>query len=409
MEDKIYWIWLSLVFGVANRRLWQIMNIYESASEAFYAMHSGSTGKFLNRKEQKSVREIPLKNAESIAEECRKRNIGITTYSDIDYPLSLKYISVPPAVLYYKGNINCINGAKTITSVGTRYASEYSIYAASRICSELAEHNIIIVSGFAVGVDIASNLAAVSMNKPTVCVMGCGVDVDYPRDNFQYRDRILESGGLFISEYLPGTPPASANFPKRNRILSALGRATMIFEASSKSGALITAHHAVEQGRDVFVLPPANIFSNAYSGNVELLSDGAIPLMSAEDIIDFFSHGSPVDDIVKEEAFVVLNQYEKSQKSHNSCADRNPDKEEYEEYEIRTDDVSENFSVQNIDSFEGLQRDILLLLAEEKKLHADVICSRLSIDSAVLMAELTELEISGAVSSNAGRIYEIII
>ncbi|MDE5764037.1 MAG: DNA-processing protein DprA [Ruminococcus sp.] len=409
MEDKIYWIWLSLVFGVANRRLWQIMNIYESASEAFYAMHSGSTGKLLNRKEQKSVREIPLKNAESIAEECRKRNIGITTYSDIDYPLSLKYISVPPAVLYYKGNINCINGAKTITSVGTRYASEYSIYAASRICSELAEHNIIIVSGFAVGVDIASNLAAVSMNKPTVCVMGCGVDVDYPRDNFQYRDRILESGGLFISEYLPGTPPASANFPKRNRILSALGRATMIFEASSKSGALITAHHAVEQGRDVFVLPPANIFSNAYSGNVELLSDGAIPLMSAEDIIDFFSHGSPVDDIVKEEAFVVLNQYEKSQKSHNSCADRNPDKEEYEEYEIRTDDVSENFSVQNIDSFEGLQRDILLLLAEEKKLHADVICSRLSIDSAVLMAELTELEISGAVSSNAGRIYEIII
>ncbi|MDE6775131.1 MAG: DNA-processing protein DprA [Ruminococcus sp.] len=395
MEDKIYWIWLSLVFGTASRRLWQIMNMYESAGEAFYEIHSGNIGKFLNGKEQQSVREITLKNAESIAKECRKRNIEITAYSDSDYPRSLRYISVPPAVLYYKGNINCITGTKTITSVGTRHASEYSISAASRICSELAKHNIIIVSGFAVGIDIASNLAAVSVNKPTVCVMGCGVDVDYPRDNFQYRDKILDAGGLFISEYSPDIPPVSSHFPKRNRIMAALGRASIVFEASSRSGALITAHQAAEQGRDVFVLPPADIFSNAYSGNIALLKEGAIPLTGAEDIIDFFSHGSPADNVVKAEAFAVLSSYDQSHRLQNGFKNGNPeisdksdknDKHEdsdeslHKESESSTDNISETSPVQNIDSFEGILRAILLLLGEVTKLHADVRCSRLGID-----------------------------
>lgn len=421
MEDRLYWIWLSLVFGASSRRLWQIMNMYETASEAFYAIHSGSIGKLLTEKEQQSVHSVSLKNAESIAEECRKRNIGITAYSDADYPRSLKYISAPPAVLYYKGNINCITGTKTITSVGTRNASEYSISAASRICAELARHNIVIISGFAVGIDIASHLAAVSVNKPTVCVMGCGVDVDYPRDNFQYRDRILDAGGLFISEYSPEMPPVSANFPKRNRILSALGRASIVFEASSRSGSLITAHLAAEQGRDVFVLPPANIFSGAYSGNISLLKEGAVPLTGAEDVIDFFKQGSPAYAAVKAEAFSVLHSYDQSQQLQSNAANEiseisnedtkstNSAKSIHKEPENNTADTAEISSAINIDSFEGIQHDILLLLSENKKLHADVICSKLSIDSAVLMAEITELEIAGAVSSHAGRIYEIII
>lgn len=424
MEDRLYWIWLSLVFGASSRRLWQIMNMCESAGEAFYEIHSGNIGKLLNEKEQQSVRAVSLKNAESIAEECRKRNIGITAYSDADYPHSLRYISAPPAVLYYKGNINCITGTKTITSVGTRRASEYSISAASRICTELARNNIVIISGFAVGIDIASHLASVSANKPTVCVMGCGVDVDYPRDNFQYRDRILDAGGLFISEYSPEMPPVSANFPKRNRILSALGRASIVFEASSRSGSLITAHLAAEQGRDVFVLPPADIFSSAYSGNIALLKEGAIPLTGAEDIIDFFKQGSPADAVVKAEAFAVLHSYDQSQQLRSSFTNRIPEiSDKDDKYEDSAESVhkepestmaddavdDETLSVPDIDSFEGIQRDILLLLAENKRLHADVICSKLSIDSAVLMAEMTELEIAGAVISHAGRIYEIIV
>lgn len=404
MNDTKYWVWLSMVFGNEVKRLWNLMSYYENAGEAYHEFSSGYGSSRLTKKEKERARAYSLNGAEQIVDICRKKGIGIVRYDSEDYPEQLKYISDPPLILYYKGDIRCLAGARTVTSVGTRRAGDYSIYAARRICSELAMDGIVIVSGFAVGIDIASHLAAADAGRPTACVLGCGIDVDYPRDNIGFRDKILAAGGVFLSEYPPGTSPARGNFPRRNRILSALSSATMVFEASARSGSLITVRFALEQGKEVFVLPPANIFSSAYSGNADLLRDGAVPLLSSEDVMDFFRMESSSAGLWLD-AFDAAENDRDFRRGSAVLYDMYDeyDHDEPEEAEEPEPDNEPELSLSDIP--EGLQRDIIKLLADEGTLHADAIAAKLGIDSAELMTELTELEIMGAAESLPGRMY----
>lgn len=431
MNDKKYWVWLNMVFTNRIHRLWQLFNIFETAEELCYELMSKATNLSLTEIDMKNIRAYSLKNAESLISECAKKGIGITAYSEPEYPNQLRFISDPPPVLFYKGNIGCLSGTKTITSVGKRSASEYSIFACKRICSGLAREGFVIVSGFAVGIDITSHMAAASQGYPTACILGCGIDIDYPKENFKYRDPIIDSGGVFISEYPPGTRANRGSFPRRNRILSALGRAVIVFEGAADSGSLITANLAAEQGRDVFVLPPADIFSSNFSGNIRLLREGAIPLMSVEDITDFFKPGSNADNYIKSDAFAyIINnssqlQRESAKPSHIiELIERkditNISSLDDEEDEIIaaadsgiTADAPEaakksqtTFDLSEVT--EGLQRDIMALLLEEGKLHADVISTKLEADQTDILNELTELEMLGYVKQFPGRSFEII-
>lgn len=407
MNRTKYWIWLSLVFGNSVARLWQLMSYYENAEEAYHELASGQSNDKITRKEAEKVRATPLKAAVEIIEDCRNRDIEIICYDSDDYPKQLEYIADPPPAIYYKGNIRCLSGARTITSVGTRHAGNYSISTARRICSELAMSGVTIISGFAVGIDIASHLAAAEAGKPTACVLGCGIDVDYPRDNVGFRDKILSSGGVFVSEYPPGTAPLPVNFPRRNRILSALGMATLIFEASVRSGSLITARIALDQGKEIFVLPPGDIFSSSYSGNSMLLREGAIPLLSSEDVFEFFRTDTAVTEL-RADAFASVKGDGISHRASGTLADLHTGYEEDEDDSFDdTDEPEENDEAElSLDDIpEGLQRDVVELLLEEETLHADVIAVKLGIDSSELMPELTELEIIGAVESLPGRMY----
>ncbi|MDE5855201.1 MAG: DNA-processing protein DprA, partial [Ruminococcus sp.] len=314
MNDVKYWIWLTMVFGIASRRLWQLMSVFETAEEAYYELCSDGRLLNLTANEKRNIKTYSLIGVEEIISNCENKGIEMVCYSSEKYPNQLKYILNPPAVLYYKGNIDCLIGTKTITAVGARSASAYSINVTKRICSELAANGIIIVSGFALGTDINAHMAAVAENMPTACVMGCGIDNDYPKGNSIYRDKIIKAGGVLISEYRPETSVAKGNFSARNRILSALGRATVIFEASAKSVALITADYAAEQGREIFSLPPADIFSDAYAGNVELLRNGALPVFGAEEILAYFSLGTPIMSEIQADKFSAM----KSDKNHKS-------------------------------------------------------------------------------------------
>lgn len=420
MNEKKYWIWLGMVFGGGCRRLWQLMNIFETAEEVCCEILSGSRLLNLTDGERKNINSYSLKNAEDLIAECSRMGIGIAAYSEKEYPNQLRYIADPPPVLFYKGNIGCLTGTKTITSVGTRRAGDYSISVCRRICSELASKGFVIVSGFAVGIDITSHMAAAELDLPTACVLGCGVDVDYPKENFKFRDKILVSGGVFVSEYPPGTRPHRGSFPKRNRILSALGRAAIVFEAAENSGSIITAKLAAEQGRELFVLPPADIFSFSYGGNIRLLREGAVPVMSVDDITDFFKPGSSADAYIKSDAFAYIidskpiqhteapkasleNEF-LEQKKVNPTDNRNDSL-----FQQRHDDNNKSDVQISFDSIpEGLARDISMLLYNEGRLHADVICTKLGINAAELMIELTELEIIGAVRSCPGRLYEFV-
>lgn len=398
MDDTKYWLWLSLVFGNSGSRISQIMCSFETAAEAYYELCSDYGMFELTGKEKSNIKSISLHHSEEIIENCRKKGIGIVGYSSEKYPSKIRYIFDPPAVLYYKGNIDCLCGAKTISCVGTRKASSYGLYATERICSELAENGIVIISGFAVGIDIKSHLAAVSKNKPTVCVLGCGVDVDYPNENFKYRDRIIDTGGVFISEFGLGTRAYGSNFPRRNRILSALGQAAVIFQASLNSGAIITADHAAEQGRDVFCLPPPDIFSYEYSGNIELLRSGAFPLFSANDILAYLDIEAPlIPDEWTDKAKKKIRR-----NSHMKNSHENEDKA----VEINNNTVENSDIKKNIPEFKGIQNDIIKLLSGGA-VHADIIAQTLNLNPTELMTELTELEIINAVRSLPGKMFEM--
>lgn len=402
MEETKYWLWLNMVFGTGNHRIWEIMSFYRTAEKAYRSLTSGGSVISLSEAELKNIREVTENTAETFIAQCAKRGIGVVGFTSPEYPVQLKHIYNPPSVLYYKGNISCLNTKYTLTSVGSRKASAYSLDAAKRICSELSARGAVIISGFAVGIDIVSHMAAADMGRPTVCVMGCGVDVDYPRPNFQYRDKIIASGGVFLSEFPPGTPPNSPNFPKRNRVLAALGRAAAVFQANAKSGSLITANLAAGQGNDVFCLPPADIFSSEYAGNIRLLREGAIPMYGSGDIMDsLFSEGKneskdmPVphtglrDIAVPEEVVTAAAAAPREELPQEQPA-------------------AKTGGAALPDELTELQRDIAAELESGGALHADELAARLGLDPAELLTELTELEILGTVRSRPGKMFELI-
>lgn len=420
MNDTKYWLWLSMIFGSGNPRLWEAMCYFATAREAYFDLTLGYLDDRLDPQELRNIRNTDINKAAELIAYCENEGIGVIGYEDSEYPQQLKHIYNPPAVLFYKGDISCLSAEMMITSVGARKALPYSVKTAENICRELAGNGVVIVSGFAVGVDIASHLGAVSVNSPTVCVMGCGVDVDYPRENFRYRKEILSSGGVFISEFPPGTPPYSPNFPKRNRILSALSSATVIFEASMKSGSLITATLALEQGRDVFCLPPANIFSSSFSGNVAFLRDGASAFYSSDDImqcfdIDGYDSYSSEDTAEKLNAEIRASRINKHNKlKNNTKIDINKKADVKSEHKAEKNTVNNTIadkqaSVSKIsETLTPVQKRITELLSG-CSLHADIISQKLGLDSAELMTELTELEILGIIKSLPGKMFEISI
>lgn len=425
MNETVYWLWLSMVFGTGSRRIWEAMCFFETATEAYCELSAENCRLNLTQEEIANIRSITLDQVRSLMEESEKKGVRAVGYSSEEYPHQLRHIVNPPAVLYYKGDISCLKGTRTVTSVGARYASDYSLRAAEEICSELARNGYVIVSGFALGIDIASHLAAVSANRPTACVMGCGVDVDYPKDNFRFRDMILENGGVFISEFPIGTPPHSSNFPKRNRILSALGRVSVVFEATDHSGSLITANLSAEQGREVFCLPPADIFSSAYSGNILLLRDGATPLYSAEDIMERFLIGGVNEQEIREEMYTGIDTFgvEPASSADKPKLDitrlarpkKGRRKKKAEKITEHNEVVEKKETEQNkadiIGSIpEGTLTDVqesIVKLLEGCSLHADVIMTKLEIEPASLMVELTELEMLGIVKALPGKMYSL--
>lgn len=218
---------------------------------------------------------------EEIAEACEKRGIRILVRDDDEYPSVLREISRPPLALFARGNP--VPDAERIAVVGSRHASKYGLRVAEEIAMELSARGVTVVSGAARGVDSAAHKGALRTGR-TVAVLGCGVDVAYPKENDRLLDEIVASG-VVLSEYPPGTQPFPAFFPQRNRIISGLSRGTLVVEAAERSGSLITAELALSEGRDVFAVP-GSIYSDTSKGCHNLIRQGAKLTVSAEDILD---------------------------------------------------------------------------------------------------------------------------
>ena len=211
--------------------------------------------------------------------------MDVTTFLDKDFPSILNHIYNPPAILFMRGNRALLDRRlNRIALVGARRCSLYGRNVARMLGKELGKYSTIIVSGGARGIDAHGHEGLLASLGYGIVVMGCGLDIVYPRENTKLFDRILQNNGLLVSEYPPGTPPSAKHFPARNRIISGLSRGVIVVEAKGSSGSLITADMAVSEGRDVFVVP-CNLLDHTADGNKFLMRNGAFVLTGYEDIV----------------------------------------------------------------------------------------------------------------------------
>ncbi|HMD69247.1 MAG TPA: DNA-processing protein DprA [Chitinivibrionales bacterium] len=219
----------------------------------------------------------------------RAESLGIMvlTWDHDAYPPLLREIYAPPPVLFVKGKLDSFTG-HACAVVGTRGASQYGRNAAAHIVKKLVEKRVAVVSGLALGIDTVAHTTCLDCGGVTIAVLGCGLDTVYPAANRELSERIAESGAL-VSEFDLGSLPEAYHFPRRNRIIAGLSAGVLVVEAPERSGSLITAGYALQQGRDVFAVP-GSIFSNASAGTFNLLRSGAIPVRSGDDILDNMTH-----------------------------------------------------------------------------------------------------------------------
>ena len=289
VEDKKYWVWLSLIKGLGSKKKQKLLEVYKSPKRLYY----------LRRNELLKIKGIGTQIVDNILDEkikeevnkhiyyMEKNNIDIISIVDNYYPQYLKQIYDPPISLYIKGNKEILNN-KGIAIIGCREASEYGKKAAKYFGYNLSKVNINIISGLAKGVDTYSHIGNCCSlleksysyvesykryGKP-IAVVGNGLDMVYPKENQNLEKKIIELGGCVISEYPIGTKPQKMHFPARNRIISGIAKGILVIEAKEKSGTLITVDFALEQGKDVYVVP-GNINSINSVGTNELIKQGA--------------------------------------------------------------------------------------------------------------------------------------
>lgn len=282
----VYWIWFAELGKLSLRKKRQLLEVYGDP-ESIFLMDP----KELPAEIAKAVEEKDLTEALRILRQCSEQGIGILTYADTAYPDSLRNIADPPMVLYYRGTLPDWNAQPVIGVVGTRKASIYGLQTAALLASQIAACGGLVVSGAANGIDAASMTGALETSKPTVGVLGGGVDVVYPAKNRELYRRTEENGCL-ISQYVPGSHPYPANFLQRNRIISGLSDGVLVVEAPAKSGALNTARHALSQGRDLFAVP-GNLGVPTCQGSNTLLQEGAYAALSGWDVVKHYASRYP--------------------------------------------------------------------------------------------------------------------
>ena len=282
-----------------------------------------------------------------------KDKIRIIDIADRVYPQTLREITDPPEKLYCLGDVRLLN-RPALAVVGSRKCSEYGRQTAMKIGKEASKNNLVVVSGMASGIDSFSHMGALQAGGKTVAVLGCGVDICYPKENRKLYEQIMQEG-LIVSELPPGSEPMPYTFPRRNRIISGLAMATVVVEAGINSGALITAERAAAQGREVFAVP-GNITSQYSLGSNKLLVDGARPIAVIDDIFTGMGLTPAMSDELLEELGAV-------------------------------------------------EQEVYNIIRENGEVTVDFVCGMLNKTPAFVNGIVTVLEIKGLVAYNLGKIF----
>jgi DNA processing protein len=284
VDERIYWVLLTGVSGIGPSRFARLLEHFGDAESAWRATPLDLAGAGLDRRAVEAL--VALRAArDPEAEQRRLERLGVSvlTLGDAEYPDRLREIADAPPVLYLRGAL-AVADAWAVAVVGTRRATAYGRHVTEKLVGDLARAGVTVVSGLARGIDTVAHKAALAAGGRTLAVLGSGLDRLYPEENARLAEGIAEQGAI-LTEYPLGTPPDAQHFPRRNRIVSGLTIGTLVVEADFKSGAMHTANHAAEQGRDVFAVP-GSILSPASAGPNQLIKEGAKVVTSAEDVLE---------------------------------------------------------------------------------------------------------------------------
>ena len=404
-----YWIWLCTRENIGARTIKLLLEHFESPEQIFLAdaerLHAVNGLRLPD-----SLLDKDLTESEKIIRECYQKNIHILTYQDAAYPERLRNIDDPPAVLYYQGTLPNFDAQPVVAMVGTRKASAYGLMQAKMLGYQLSKMGAIVISGGADGIDTMSLRGALGGGKSVIAVLGCGVDVTYPKSNKTLFDDIRTYGCL-ISEYPPGTPANSFHFPARNRILSGLALGVVVVEAPKRSGALITADHALEQGRDVFTMP-TNVGVHTSEGNLQLLKEGAIVATEGWDVLKEYDHLFPgVIERISKPIPMGLS------KGELQMAERDVNLQNVAEQPLvpETDDkitidkpqTSAYIDLNEIsDKLTEIELKVARLL-QDGRCHVDQIIEKTGMSTATVLSALTVMELKGYVKRLPAKYFSL--
>lgn len=411
----IHWIWFATRPSVSDRARMALLQHFSDAEDVYFASAEDYMSAGLSDEGVAALSDKDLAGARRILDECAQKNIRILTMQDAAYPQRLKNISDPPVVLYCVGNLPEVDDLPVIAVVGTRRASGYGLSTAKRMGYQIAACGGVVVSGMAFGVDGMAMAGALSADMPVIGVLGCGADIVYPLSNKAlFAD--TQRCGCLISEFPPGTPPNKWNFPRRNRIISGLSCGVLVIEAPERSGALITARQAADQGRDVFVVP-GNIDVDTCKGSNALLRDGAIAVSSGWDVLSEYEAQYP-DRVRKSTGHDRQNayadelekQYAEIEKERPKVAQRAviPGKEQKEKPSGKKKEIDNDASSPYIDAVKPLpalseQEKLIVAQLQQGKDLVDDIIAATGLGTGSILAALTMLEIKGVITRLPGK------
>lgn len=397
----VYWIWFAELTGLTCAQKQLLLQhfrdpeeIYHSDSAVFSKI-SGMTEKMLEVLEDKD-----LTQSQAILSSCTDKGISILTLLDADYPARLRNTYDPPMVLYYKGKLPNWEQTPIIGIVGTRKATAYGMRAAYSYGTQIAACGGMVVSGGAAGIDTMALEGALAAGGTVMCVFGSGVDVYYPARNKSLFEEIL-SRGCLISEYPPRSEPLSWHFPRRNRILSGISNGVLVVEAPRKSGALITARLAMEQGREVFAVP-GNVDVEACAGSNALLQDYGIAALSGWDVMKEYQAMFP-GIIAKRNAPRVLEQ--KLDRVAQTPAIPQPKQKPKEQIDKKSIDKEEksSYSVVNNSAapLNNAEQAVLDKISREP-IFVDQVIENAGLPAGTVKAILTKLAVKGRIQNHPG-------
>ncbi len=409
-DQTIYWVWLQQALGYAANKIIPVLCRYTFAEEFYSAtIKEKLLCADFSLKQRRALENISLQEAEAIINRCKKCGIEIVTPNDEAYPERLSDIPNPPAALYVKGSMEVLNSDLPVAIVGTRNMTVYGKRHTFNFAYGMAKNGVTVISGGALGVDSTAHNGALQAGGLTVCVLGCGIESGYLRDNKPLRELISTHGAL-VSEYPPDYPASRYTFPARNRIISGLSKGVLVVEAGERSGALITANLALEQNRDVFAVP-GDIASPYSKGPNALINQGA---KAVTDFSEVLSEYIPEDTIKSVSPQAV-------RRTDPDCYSGEKENKHSERKDRRNKAYSKNNAANEIhkesvickkitrEQLTGLSKNaqkVMNLFFKEKEMYSDSITELSGLSAGEVSAAVTELEMNGFVTPSQGRKYK---